>query len=58
MALSQVHKATLKDGTQVAVKVQKPEIAVQLPWDLACFRLLVFCFEKIFDLPMYWTCDR
>jgi aarF domain-containing kinase len=24
---------------------------------LACFRLLVFSFEKIFDLPMYWTCD-
>ncbi len=33
------------------------QIAVQLPWDLACFRLLVFCFEKIFDLPMYWTVD-
>eukprot|EP00284_Hemiselmis_tepida_P008096 CAMPEP_0174923976 /NCGR_PEP_ID=MMETSP1355-20121228/6940_1 /TAXON_ID=464990 /ORGANISM="Hemiselmis tepida, Strain CCMP443" /LENGTH=442 /DNA_ID=CAMNT_0016169717 /DNA_START=191 /DNA_END=1515 /DNA_ORIENTATION=- len=56
-SIAQVHKARLKDGTQVAVKVQKPEIAVQLPWDLLCFRLLLFSFEKIFDLPMYWSCD-
>ncbi|KAJ1469429.1 ABC1 family-domain-containing protein [Baffinella frigidus] len=56
-SIAQVHRARLQDGTRVAVKVQKPEIAVQMPWDLLCFRFLVFSFEKIFDLPMYWTCD-
>mmetsp|Transcript_21358 Transcript_21358/g.48244 ORF Transcript_21358/g.48244 Transcript_21358/m.48244 type:complete len:589 (-) Transcript_21358:52-1818(-) len=56
-SIAQVHRARLADGTPVAVKIQKPEIAVQLPWDLGCFHLLVFCFEKIFDLPMYWTVE-
>eukprot|EP00288_Rhodomonas_lens_P017032 CAMPEP_0177694666 /NCGR_PEP_ID=MMETSP0484_2-20121128/3053_1 /TAXON_ID=354590 /ORGANISM="Rhodomonas lens, Strain RHODO" /LENGTH=584 /DNA_ID=CAMNT_0019205555 /DNA_START=28 /DNA_END=1783 /DNA_ORIENTATION=+ len=56
-SIAQVHKATLHDGTRVAVKVQKPEIQVQLGWDLACFRLLAFSFEKIFDMPMYWMVD-
>jgi cytochrome P450/predicted unusual protein kinase regulating ubiquinone biosynthesis (AarF/ABC1/UbiB family) len=39
-SLAQVHRATLRDGTDVAVKVQYPEIARLARVDLACLRLL------------------
>jgi aarF domain-containing kinase len=32
--IAQVHRATMADGTRVAVKVQKPYIQTQMPWDL------------------------
>ncbi len=51
----QVHRATLLDGTRIALKVQKPWIAVQMPWDLFCYQFLVWALEKSFDLPMFWT---
>jgi len=54
-SIAQVHRATLEDGTQVAVKIQKPWIQKQLPFDLACYRILVYLLEKAFDLPMFWT---
>jgi Predicted unusual protein kinase len=37
-SIAQVHRATLRDGTPVAVKVQKPEVAVQLRSDLEVLR--------------------
>lgn len=39
----------------MAVKVQKPSIRDQMPWDLLCYRIMVFAFDHLFDLPMYWT---
>ena len=45
----------LEDGTQVAVKVQKPSIRDQMPWDLLCYRVMVYAFDYLFELPMYWT---
>jgi aarF domain-containing kinase len=54
-SIAQVHRATLFDGTKVAVKVQKPSIRAQLKWDLACYKLIVRLFEWNFDLPIYWT---
>ncbi|EGD79771.1 atypical/ABC1/ABC1-B protein kinase [Salpingoeca rosetta] len=57
-SIAQIHKAKLKDGTAVAVKVQKPNIRYQMPWDLLCYRVLVWCFEKAFDLPMYFTVNH
>jgi len=54
-SIAQVHRAWLKDGTQVAVKIQKPEIQTQIEFDLACYRLLLYAVEKIFDLPVYWS---
>ena len=45
----------LKDGTPVAVKVQKPSIRDQMPWDLLCYRIMVYAFDYLFELPMYWT---
>lgn len=37
-SVAQVHWARLKDGTEVAVKVQKREIAHQVGWDLWSFK--------------------
>ena len=37
-SIAQVHRAVLRDGRQVAVKVQKPEVAAQLRSDLAVLR--------------------
>ncbi|KAF9139370.1 hypothetical protein BGX30_008036, partial [Mortierella sp. GBA39] len=56
-SIAQVHKATLLDGTEVAVKVQKPEIQVQIEWDLIAYRLLIKAYELIFDLPMSFAVD-
>ncbi|KAJ3270867.1 hypothetical protein HDV01_007338 [Terramyces sp. JEL0728] len=56
-SIAQVHKATLKDGTVVAVKVQKPEIQKQIYWDMMCYRVVIFALEKLFELPLYWSAD-
>ncbi|KAF9954886.1 hypothetical protein BGZ70_010431 [Mortierella alpina] len=56
-SIAQVHKATLLDGTVVAVKVQKPEIQVQIEWDLIAYRLLIKAYEYLFDLPMSFAVD-
>lgn len=39
-SVAQVHWARLKDGREVAVKVQKKEIAQQVGWDLWTFKYL------------------
>ncbi|KAI8851825.1 ABC1 family-domain-containing protein [Chytridium lagenaria] len=57
-SIAQVHRARVKDtGEEVAVKVQKPEIAKQIGMDLLAFRIVTYCLEKIFDLPLYWSAD-
>ncbi|KAF9363723.1 hypothetical protein BGX34_003451 [Mortierella sp. NVP85] len=56
-SIAQVHKATLLDGTVVAVKVQKPEIQVQIQWDLIAYRWLIKAYEFMFDLPMSFAVD-
>ena len=56
-SIAQVHKATLHSGETVAVKVQKPYIANQMKWDLLTYRLVTYLFEKLFDLPIYWSVD-
>ena len=37
-SVAQVHWARLPDGREVAVKIQKPEIAKQIGWDLWSFK--------------------
>ncbi|RKP24772.1 ABC1 family-domain-containing protein [Syncephalis pseudoplumigaleata] len=54
-SIAQVHRATLHDGTAVAVKVQKPEIPRQIEWDLRVHTLLMKFFEWAFDLPITWA---
>jgi aarF domain-containing kinase len=37
-SVAQVHWARLADGREVAIKIQKPEIAKQIGWDLWAFK--------------------
>lgn len=62
-SIAQVHRAKLRrkvrgiDGGEreevvdVAVKVQKPAIRMQMKWDLASYRALMWLAEKLFDMP-------
>ncbi|KZF20419.1 ABC1 domain protein [Xylona heveae TC161] len=52
-SVAQVHWARLADGTEVAVKVQKKEIAQQVGWDLWAFKVVMKVYSTIFDLPLY-----
>jgi predicted unusual protein kinase regulating ubiquinone biosynthesis (AarF/ABC1/UbiB family) len=45
----------LHDGRKVAVKIQKPYIEDQLPYDLFVYKSIVQLFEWWFEIPMYWT---
>lgn len=42
-SVAQVHWARLQDGREVAVKVQKREIAQQVGWDLWTFKYSILC---------------
>lgn len=44
-SIAQVHRAKLKDGTEVAVKVQKPEIQLQVEWDLRSYRTCMWLMQ-------------
>ncbi|CAK1359197.1 ABC1 family protein [Cercospora beticola] len=61
-SVAQVHWARLPDGREVAVKVQKKEIARQVGWDLWAFRVVSRIYSYWFDLPLYhlvpYVCDR
>ncbi|KAI9022757.1 ABC1 family-domain-containing protein [Phycomyces nitens] len=56
-SIAQVHKARLKNGDVVAVKIQKPAIQKQMNSDLFCYRILVQLYEYMFDLPLTWSTD-
>ncbi|KAI9808634.1 MAG: hypothetical protein M1825_003785 [Sarcosagium campestre] len=52
-SVAQVHWARLADGREVAVKVQKREIAQQVGWDLWAFKVITYIYSTVFDLPFY-----
>ncbi|GAW22432.1 hypothetical protein ANO14919_119690 [Xylariales sp. No.14919] len=52
-SVAQVHWARLQDGREVAVKIQKPEIAKQVGWDLWAFKVVMRVYTWWFDLPLY-----
>ncbi|PTU21796.1 hypothetical protein P175DRAFT_0436141 [Aspergillus ochraceoroseus IBT 24754] len=52
-SVAQVHWARLPDGREVAIKVQKQEIAQQLKWDLWAFKVVAWIYSKTFDIPFY-----
>ncbi|CAD6583481.1 MAG: hypothetical protein ASARMPREDX12_001281 [Alectoria sarmentosa] len=52
-SVAQVHWARLQDGTEVAIKVQKKEIAHQVGWDLWSFKVVTKIYTYWFDLPLY-----
>ena len=52
-SVAQVHWARLKDGREVAVKIQKKEIEQQVGWDLWTFKVVTKIYTYIFDIPLY-----
>ncbi|KAK3900857.1 ABC1 family protein C10F6.14c, partial [Staphylotrichum tortipilum] len=52
-SVAQVHWARLPDGREVAIKIQKPEIAKQIGWDLWAFKVVMKVYTWWFDLPLY-----
>ncbi|CCW66226.1 unnamed protein product [Phytomonas sp. Hart1] len=60
-SIAQVHRAWIRgmDGSgalqEVAVKVQRPCIRRQAPWDLAAFQLMSFAAQYLFGLPTEWA---
>ena len=52
-SVAQVHWARLKDGREVAIKIQKREIAQQVDWDLWGFKVVARIYSYWFDLPFY-----
>jgi ubiquinone biosynthesis protein len=46
-SLAQVHRATLRDGSQVVVKIQYPEIRRIIPLDLGLLRRIVALIQRI-----------
>ncbi|ODA78607.1 hypothetical protein RJ55_05989 [Drechmeria coniospora] len=52
-SVAQVHWARLPDGREVAVKIQKREIAKQIAWDLWAFKTVAWIYSRWFDLPFY-----
>ena len=52
-SVAQVHWARLKDGREVAIKIQKTEIAQQVGWDLWAFKVVARVYSYWFDLPFY-----
>ncbi len=56
-SLAQVHKAVLKDGRKVAVKIQKPNIKRQFEPDMAMHWVINWVIETAFDLPLMHFVD-
>ena len=52
-SVAQVHWARLKDGREVAIKIQKREIANQVDWDLWTFKVVTWIYAWWFQLPLY-----
>lgn len=52
-SVAQVHWARLRDGREVAIKVQKREIAQQVGWDLWAFKVVSRIYAYWFDIPFY-----
>ncbi|PLW34527.1 hypothetical protein PCANC_19231 [Puccinia coronata f. sp. avenae] len=57
-SIAQVHRATLKaSGKIVAVKVQRPDIPTQIELDLFAYRSLLYVYQKVFELPVYFIAN-
>lgn len=52
-SVAQVHWARLADGREVAIKIQKREIARQVGWDLWAFKVVTRIYTYWFDIPLY-----
>ena len=50
-SIAQVHRARLRTGEEVAVKVQKPWIKRQVGMDLAVFQVVTYCTPPLSPPP-------
>ena len=57
-SIGQVHSATLFDGTNVVVKVQKPGIAAEIELDLQIIHDLSRLAAARIDLPLIWNLEE
>ncbi|KAM9294328.1 aarF domain-containing protein kinase 1 [Gastrophryne carolinensis] len=58
-SLAQVHRAVLKDGRVVAVKVQHPKVQTQSSGDLLCMEVLLHIVKKIFpQFQLMWLIEE
>ncbi|XP_078674632.1 aarF domain-containing protein kinase 1-like [Branchiostoma floridae x Branchiostoma belcheri] len=58
-SLAQVHRATLHDGTSVAIKVQHPKVQRQSNLDLNTMELLARIVARLFpEFQFLWLCDE
>jgi len=52
-SIAQVHKAKLWGKDEwAAVKIQKPDVGIQMEWDLGIFWFVMWMFEREFGLPV------
>ena len=54
-SIAQVHKAVLRDGTTVAIKVQRPDIEARIRSDLHILYTLAHLISGQLDLPGFYT---
>ncbi len=47
-SMAQVHRATLRDGTQVVLKIQRPDIAQKIETDLSLMETIAALLERYF----------
>lgn len=56
-SVAQVHKAILKNGDEVAVKIQKNSVSRQLESDLFTFKSIMLFYGWLFEMPLEKTID-
>lgn len=56
-SIAQVHKAILKNGDKVAVKIQKNSVSRQLESDLFTYRAVMKFYGWLFEMPLDKTID-
>lgn len=47
-SISQVHRAVLRDGTVVAIKIKRKDVERNLLFDVKCLKVLMFIFGPVF----------
>jgi aarF domain-containing kinase len=54
-SIAQVHKAILKNGDKVAVKIQKNSVSRQLESDLFTYKYIMYFYGWLFEMPLEKT---